>query len=121
MATIIRELWGAHPAFLKTANRRNLIELIAHTPQHGKGLRVVPTIWHLKGWTDSFYTITDVQLQGDLAHGKVFGKLTWKGDAAQKPEEIRSIHKHNWHLYQPPNEARSLEMKLRIPADAQKA
>ncbi|KAI8591045.1 hypothetical protein BDZ88DRAFT_413210 [Geranomyces variabilis] len=118
MSAVIKELWGVAPAFLKHANRRNLIELVAHAPHRGLGLRVLPTVWHLKGWTDSFYTVTDVRLTGDLAHGRVLGRLTWKGVEEEKEKEIGNAFKHNWHLFQPPSEMRALEKKLRIPPDA---
>ncbi|KAI8914921.1 hypothetical protein DFJ77DRAFT_430848 [Powellomyces hirtus] len=118
MATVIKDLWGIRPAFLKFPKQRNLVELIAHAPNAGVGLRVIPTVWHMKGWSDSFYTVTNIQLDGDMAHGKVFGKLTWRGREEPKITEIRKISKYNWHLYQPPSEMKALEMKLGIPADA---
>lgn len=63
MATIIREIWGAHPSFLKFPTKRNLLELVAHTPNSGVGLRVVPTVWYKKNWHDSFWTVTEVKMK----------------------------------------------------------
>ncbi|KAI8825969.1 uncharacterized protein EV422DRAFT_514889, partial [Fimicolochytrium jonesii] len=116
MATVIRELWGHHPAFLQRANQhRNLIELIAHAPNRGAGLRVTPTEWYQRGWSDAYWTVKNIVLEEDLAHGEVFGQLTWqgrpKGPASAK---IPSIYKKKWHLYEAPEELRALERKLRL-------
>ncbi|TPX61003.1 hypothetical protein SpCBS45565_g07370 [Spizellomyces sp. 'palustris'] len=121
MATIVRELWGAHPGFLKAPSKRNLLELIAHRPEGGAGLRVVPTIWYTKGWHDCYWTVTETKLKNDMAHGKVYGRLTWRGKEVEKNDQIRAALKHKWHIYEPPHELGTLEEKLGIPRDAPSA
>ena len=64
MAAVIREKWGSFPSFIKTHSTRNLFDILAPSPNLGKGLRVTPTLWYRRGWHDCYYTITDVQFDG---------------------------------------------------------
>ncbi|KAJ3085017.1 hypothetical protein HK102_000395 [Quaeritorhiza haematococci] len=118
MATIVRELWGPHPNFLKIVSKKSLFELLAPRQADAVGTRVVPTHWHNRGLYDHYYTITDVKLKSDLRHGQAWGVRTWKNVPGKKSDPIRSALKYNWHIYMPPKEQRKLEQKLRIPADA---
>ncbi|KAI9202901.1 uncharacterized protein BJ171DRAFT_476379 [Polychytrium aggregatum] len=112
MATIVKELWGAHPTFIRQLTRKSIFDLARSAPNGGAGLRIASTEHYRKGMHDSFYTITTVKDQD------AYGVLTWKGKQGPAPVRIPKADAGKWHLYEPPHELKTIEEKLRILPDA---
>ncbi|KAI9017233.1 hypothetical protein HDU85_007212 [Gaertneriomyces sp. JEL0708] len=115
MATILKQLYGHHPSFLKLSSKRSLFELIAHLPNSGKGLKVAPSEW--TGKSGCFWTIDECLVE-DVTKGKITGRLTMNATRSGKSKEIPNAHKKSWHFYAAPEETTRLEGKLGIPESA---
>ncbi|RKO86483.1 hypothetical protein BDK51DRAFT_14694, partial [Blyttiomyces helicus] len=61
MATVIRQLWGPNPSFLRAPRKWSLFELVAHRPGRGVGLKVVPKDWDRYNDHDSYYIVSKVE------------------------------------------------------------
>ncbi|KAI9316553.1 hypothetical protein DFJ73DRAFT_373953 [Zopfochytrium polystomum] len=116
MATIIRELWGVRPAFLKGgySSSRTLLKLLTPMENHGVGARVIPVADFTHGKLDSFWTITRVDYpNGNFRSGQVFGLRKVRGKQSRRPVQISNID-DAWRLHLQPAEAQQIKSKLGI-------
>ncbi|TPX44790.1 hypothetical protein SeMB42_g04208 [Synchytrium endobioticum] len=118
MATVLRQLYGHHPSFLKQKTVRNLLELCILLPNQGVGVNVTPADWYKSGWHDSYWTIASVELNPDWRSGTVWGIQTWKSKTSPTHQPIPRASVANWHLHQPPEMHRHLANKLGIDPSA---
>ena len=79
----------------------NLFQLLTGLRYFGKGAKVQRTIHKLP---NTSYVITKVQLSSkSQEHGKVWGRLIWRGKAKDKNEMMGSPLKKEWNLVSLPD------------------
>eukprot|EP00842_Homolaphlyctis_polyrhiza_P002025 jgi/Hompol1/2823/HPOL_005648-RA len=113
MSTIVRELWGRFPSFLKLKNK-TLLDLVGDLPNSGKGLRVIPTVWHQIGRENSWFEIDRVELEERTGKSTIYGTKVENGQRQEKIAPIHGSYTRNWRFYEDPAAIRALERKLHI-------
>lgn len=79
-----------------SSKQTNLFQLLTGLRYFGKGAKVQRTIHKLP---NTSYVITKVQLSPkSQEHGKVWGRLIWRGKAKDKNEMMGSPLKKEWQL-----------------------
>ncbi|KDQ07737.1 hypothetical protein BOTBODRAFT_166639 [Botryobasidium botryosum FD-172 SS1] len=74
-----------------------LYQVLAKLPENGVGARVTQRRWAAKGIEGSFWEVTRVRLKDEGKHGKVWGKLVWRGrPISERDELIRGGLKYQW-------------------------
>ncbi len=66
MASVIKELWGHHPRFLKLKSKYTLPALLSRMPLAGVGSKVSTTKSLKKGLDKDYYTITEIKDQAGV-------------------------------------------------------
>ncbi|KAJ3275189.1 hypothetical protein HK104_003931 [Borealophlyctis nickersoniae] len=114
MATIIRELWGLQPSFLRSVKKRkNLWEVIEHLPNRGIGMLVTEKDWWEKGWTECHWKLTRVEITDDLQQRKAFGIKTVHGVTFPEERQIKRP-RHEYQIYRTVQQQRALEDKMHV-------
>ena len=57
----------------------NLCQVLSRYPHDGVGMQVSQIRWGQKGIADSYWLVTRAKLKLEGRHGKIWGKLYWKG------------------------------------------
>lgn len=70
------------PNPLAQNHSRSLYETLSRLPKDGVGSRVTQPRWAAKGIQNSYWEITKVRIKDEGRHGKVWGRLFWKGQLA---------------------------------------
>ncbi|EKM59443.1 uncharacterized protein PHACADRAFT_249939 [Phanerochaete carnosa HHB-10118-sp] len=75
----------------------SLYSVLSRYPKDGVGQHVHQIRWNTKGIADSYWLITRTKLKLEGQHGKVWGKLVWRG----KTINIREVRipgglKYDW-------------------------
>ncbi|KAJ3240819.1 hypothetical protein HDU81_002672 [Chytriomyces hyalinus] len=115
MASVIRQQFGAHPAFLNAQTlRRSLFETLAPLAANEAvtGARVVPTKWINEGIADSFWTVERVSFTNGFRDGQAMGYRTWKGKTDETLKVIPHGRELSWRLYSDPAAYTKLKQKL---------
>lgn len=66
----------------------------------GVGAKVTRSIYK---FPETYWLITRVQLSKDQNHGKVFGKMVWRGRQKELEERIGSTLKKEWQIVSLPD------------------
>ena len=91
---------------------------IVHGLRHfGVGSKVTRNIYK---FPDTYWVVTRVKLSKDQNHGKIFGRLVWRGKAKEVDQRINTALKKQWSLLELPNyqsgfKGKPDEIKSRIP------
>ncbi|KAG8931345.1 hypothetical protein FRC03_002397 [Tulasnella sp. 419] len=97
---ILKQTLGASSPLLKRSG--TLYDVLSVLPKDGIGARVTQSRWEAKGIKDSYYEVTQVRLKDEGRHGKVWGRLIWKGQPIkERDERIRKGLKYSWKLVTP--------------------
>ncbi|KAJ3269645.1 hypothetical protein HDV01_001161 [Terramyces sp. JEL0728] len=104
MATVIKQLWGIHPPFLKLRTKKSLSQLIRHLPKQGVGYKVQPTEWFKKG-KDAYYQIT--KYEGTNIYG-----IKVRNGLQEGNEGILQEKFNNWAFYSTREFIETLKTKL---------
>ncbi|KAJ3215212.1 hypothetical protein HDU67_000699 [Dinochytrium kinnereticum] len=114
MATVIRELFGHHPKFLRAPANRNLFDYLSILPDR-ESIRVVRKEWFQQGNTDSYWTLVrSKSTKEENGSPLLMGHLTWKGKMDKKIRRIPDADVKAWHIYQDPSDFISIASKLKI-------
>ena len=81
----------------------NLFSLINGLRYFGVGSRVTRSIYK---FPDTYWVITRVVLSKDQNHGKVYGRLVWRGRPKETDDKIGSPLKKEWALLSTPDYGR---------------
>ncbi|KAJ3171321.1 hypothetical protein HK101_011266 [Irineochytrium annulatum] len=114
-ATVIKELWGAFPKFIKIRPQQNLQQLLEPLAANGKveGIKVTTTEFYNKGLHGNFWTITEAHFSRIEDEVKFKGIKTMFGQAAKSPTNITKWNHIHWQLYEPPGTYSGVMKKLR--------
>ena len=67
------------PNPLTQNHSRSLYETLSRMPRDGVGARVTQPRWAAKGILNCYWEVTKVRIKDEGRHGKVWGRLFWKG------------------------------------------
>lgn len=65
-----------------TSRPASLPEVVSRARKDGVGMLVHQTRWNKKGLEDCYWQVTRTKLKLEGKHGKVWGKLVWRGMCA---------------------------------------
>ncbi|PVF93196.1 hypothetical protein CPB86DRAFT_809085 [Serendipita vermifera] len=80
-----------------------LFRTLSRLPRDGVGSKLAQRRWDAKGIHGCYWEVTKTRLKlgedGKMAHGKAWGRLTWKGKPVSlRDERIRGGLKYNWKV-----------------------
>ena len=95
-------MWGFAFFAVKTMSGRpsSLFKIINGMRYFGVGTKVTRSIYK---FPETYWLITRVVLSRDQDHGKVFGRLVWRGRAKETETKIAGPLKKEWSLVSHPN------------------
>ena len=82
------------------SSKSTLFQLLTGLRHFGVGAKVRRSLHVLP---NTHYIITKVLLSKDQLHGKVWGRLVWRGNAKDKTERLGSPLKKEWSVVQLPD------------------
>ncbi|KAK9759455.1 hypothetical protein K7432_017566 [Basidiobolus ranarum] len=100
MSSVVNKIFRTHgyPPIVRASNsNKTLFQHLNLLKDNGVGSKVTITKWLDKGFNESYYLVTKVNLRTDLQHGKAWGIKYWQGrPETGKVQEIRGGLKFNW-------------------------
>lgn len=100
---------------IRTFNQ-SLFSIVHGLRYFGVGSRVTRGIYK---FPETYWVITRVKLSKDQNHGKVYGRLVWRGRSKDKDERITSALKKEWEMLSMPDyskyEAKPDQVESLIP------
>ena len=101
MASVVKELFGKPPSFLKVKASKSLWHLTHHLPNYGIGYLVQPAEWYQLG-SSKYFKITKVYQVYFTNKGvkHVHGKLCYEGKEEEEKEQLLSNQFKHWGFYQ---------------------
>ena len=79
---------------------RSLYNIVNGMRYLGLGSKVTRNIYQ---FPDTYWVITKVKLSKDQEHGKIYGRLVWRGKAKEHDMKIGPALKKQWHLVEVPD------------------
>lgn len=105
MATVIKQIWGTHPSFLKLKSHKSLYQVIAHLPKYGRDTLVQPVEWYPQR-THNYYKIVRTYPTSRTVFGIRYRKT--------RRTKVHEIEGRFWGLFHPPRVLESIQKKLQI-------
>ncbi|KAK7060277.1 hypothetical protein VNI00_001042 [Paramarasmius palmivorus] len=85
------------PSLLPPGPKKTLFSILSKTSSGGVGKHVYQTRWSRKNIGDCYWVVTRSELKCEGKHGKVWGRLVWRGkEVSERDERIRGSLKYNW-------------------------
>mmetsp|Transcript_10003 Transcript_10003/g.15109 ORF Transcript_10003/g.15109 Transcript_10003/m.15109 type:complete len:127 (-) Transcript_10003:41-421(-) len=79
---------------------KSLFKVVNGMRYFGMGCKVTRDIYH---FPETYWILRRVELSKDQDHGKVWGRLVWRGRPQPRDRRIHSARKHEWKLVDVPN------------------
>jgi hypothetical protein len=105
MASVIKQLWGPFPSYLKLKTQKSLYQVIGHLPKYGKHALVQPTEWYPER-THNYYKVVRVYPVSRAVMGIRYRRT--------RQTKIHQIEGKHWGLFYPPEVLNSIKEKLSI-------
>jgi len=83
-----------------SAHPTSLFKIINGLRYFGVGTKVTRSIYK---FPETYWVVTRVMLSKDQSHGKVYGKMVWRGRPKEAEERIGSPLKKEWSLVSLPD------------------
>ena len=83
-----------------SAHPTSLFKIINGLRHFGVGTKVTRSIYK---FPETYWVVTRVMLSKDQSHGKVYGKMVWRGRPKEAEERIGSPLKKEWSLVSLPD------------------
>jgi hypothetical protein len=80
-----------------TSTGRNLFQLAAHLPHHGRGQRFFRRDWR-EGTYDKYVTLASVHFDREGFVGDAYGYVTFHGESSLAPTEIAHADVPGWYV-----------------------
>lgn len=78
----------------------SLFSILNGMRYYGVGTKVKRNIYK---FPETYWVVTRVVLSTDQNHGKVYGRLVWRGKAKETEEKITSALKREWQVISTPD------------------
>ena len=79
---------------------QSLFNIVRGLRYFGVGSKVTRSTYK---FPDTYWIITQVKLSKDQEHGKIYGRLVWRGRAKETDEKISTALKKEWQMLSTPD------------------